>query len=113
MELRDLTPDEDAVLLGFMREIITADGEYSGPERAQVLALESALGKDRVGRAMADAKKRFPSRKELKDAAKLVTRPEARTAIFAFLEKVAKSDILTSEEDQPLKWLASWWDIVR
>jgi hypothetical protein len=113
MELRELTPEEDAVLLGFMREIITADGQYSGPERAQVLALESALGKDRVGRAMADAQQRFPTRTDLKEAAKLVTRVEARQTIFAFLEKVAKSDILTGEEDQPLKWLASWWDIVR
>ena len=113
MDLRDLIPEEDVVLFGLLREVITADGKYSDAERAHITALTKEMGKGRVEKAMAEAGKRFPTRAALKDAAKLVTRPDARMAILAFLEKVAASDETTAEEDKPLEWLASWWDIAR
>ncbi len=41
--MKDLTPDEDAVLLGLLREIIVADGEYSEAERMEIDALKELV----------------------------------------------------------------------
>jgi uncharacterized tellurite resistance protein B-like protein len=113
MDLRDLIPEEDVVFFGLLREIITADGKYSDAEREHITKLTKEMGKSRVEKAMAEAGKRFPSRAALKDAAKAVTRPEARLAIIGYLERVAAADEVTPEEDKPLKWLASWWGVAR
>jgi len=107
MDLRDLTPDEDAVLLGFLDEVVSSDGEYSDSERAHTTRLETAIGKERVAAAIADVNRRFPSRGPLEMAAKGVSRPEAREAIYKFLEKIA------AKTDPSLVWLATTWSITR
>lgn len=111
MDLTHLTTDEDAVLLGWMREIIQTDGEYSDEERAEVIELRKHLGAERFDRAIVAANERFEDRAALKDGAKAIERQEARQAIYDFLEQLAGSDELTADEEKPLKWLASWWSI--
>jgi hypothetical protein len=111
MNLTHLTPDEDAVLLGWMREIVQTDGEYTDAEREEVVKLRAHLGAERFDRAIVEANERFPDRHALKDGAKTVTRPEARASIYAFLRELAASDEVTADEEKPLKWLASWWDL--
>lgn len=111
MDLADLTTDEEAVLLGWMREIIQTDGEYSDEERAEVIQLRTHLGAERFDRAIVAANERFENRAALKDGAKALTRQEARQAIYDFLKELAGSDELTADEEKPLKWLASWWAI--
>jgi uncharacterized tellurite resistance protein B-like protein len=111
MEIRDLSPDEDVLLLGLLREVVQADGDYTDAERGQVHQLRDALGQERFERAVAEAQSRFASRAALKDAAKEITDQETRERIFEVLERAAASDGLNEREQKPLKWLASWWDI--
>lgn len=113
MHLSELTDDEVLVLVGFMRVVIRADGEFSDAERERVDAVRTALGLERFHAAMLGAAERFPSNEELKRAAKAVARPEARRAIHGVLVDIAASDTLTAEEDKPLRWLESWWSLPR
>jgi hypothetical protein len=109
MELSELTSDEALVLVGFMRIIVRADGEYSDAERQHVAIVEQALGPARFQQAMLDVRGQADKLDELKAAAKNVTRPEARRAIYDVLQKIAASDDISAEEEKPLRWLASWW----
>jgi hypothetical protein len=111
MELRDLSDDETVVFVGLLREVVQADGEYSDDERAFVDELSAALGADRFRRAMETAEERFPSRAELKAAAKDVERQPARQLMFDTLIRSAVVDGVDEEEVKPLRWLAAWWEI--
>lgn len=107
MQLSDLNDDEALVLVGFMRVVIQADGEYSDDERKHVAIVETALGSERFQHAMSQV----GELDALKALAKRVARREAQHAIFDVLSKIAGSDGLTSEEEKPLRWLASWWKV--
>ena len=113
MELRDLTPDEDVVLLGLLREVVTADGKYTDTEKRGVGRVREALGEARFDAAMQTANLRFAAPGALKEAAKTLTRQPARAAIFAVLSDVAADDGMAESEMKPLNWLASWWDLAR
>ncbi len=113
MELSQLTHDETLVLVGFMRVVIQADGEFSETEREHVALVRTALGTERFTNAMREASAAFPDNATLKDAAKAITRREAREAIHDVLVKVAASDTITKEEDKPLRWIESWWELER
>ncbi len=107
--MKDLTPDEDVVLLGLLREIVVADGDYSDAERVEIDALRGEMGLSRFAVAMERAKERFTTRAELKEAARAVERPAARRAILRRLLDVAASDGIAPSEDKPLSWLKSVW----
>lgn len=111
MEINELTPDEELVLLGLLREIVQADGEYTPQEQAAVDRVRSALGPARFDQAILKAQDRFTSRAELKEQARAVERPEARRAIYDLLVTVAASDGVAESEEAPLVWLASWWEM--
>jgi tellurite resistance protein len=113
MELSQLTHDEVLVLVGFMRVVIQADGEFSNAEREHVALVRTALGTDRFTKAMLEATDAFPDNESLKRATKAVTRPEARRVIHDVLVKVAESDAITPEEEKPLRWIESWWELPR
>lgn len=106
--MKDLTPDEDVVLLGLLREIVVADGDYSEAERVEVDALRGEMGFSRFAVAMERAKQ-FKSRGELKEAARAIERPEARRVILRRLLDVAASDGIAAAEDKPLTWLKAVW----
>ncbi len=111
MELSELTSDEALVLVGFMRIVVRADGDYSEAERQHVALVERALGEERFQKAMLDVRGQLDKLDLLKAAAKSVTRPEARRTIYDVLEKIAASDEIVVAEEAPLKWLASWWKL--
>lgn len=113
MELSELSHDETLVLVGFMRVVIQADGDFSDAEREHVARVRTALGMERFHAAMLEAQTSFTSNDALKVAAKAVTRAEARRIIHAVLVDVAESDSVTPEEEKPLRWLESWWEIPR
>lgn len=108
MEIQDLTPQEDLVFIGLLKEVIQADGDYSEEEKAAVAELEEKMGSDRFLTAMERAKA-FASRAELKDHAKKIERVGAQKVILNFLIHVAAVDGVDGSEEKPLKWLTSWW----
>jgi len=111
MEIHDLTDEELVALAGLMREVIRADHEYTDPERDHVDELAAELGEERFERVFHEAKERLTSIHEVKEHAKTITRDEARRVIFDFLMKLAYADGVAREEEKPLRWLASWWDL--
>ena len=111
MGLTQLTDEELVTLAGLMREVIRADHEYSDAERLRVEELAATLGEERFNRIFEEAKRTLTSRHEVKEHAKTVTRPEARREIFDYLMKLAAADGVAREEEKPLRWLASWWDM--
>lgn len=111
MKLSELSSDEALVLVGFMRIIVRADGDFSDAEREHVHSVEAELGYDRFQKAMLDVRGHADQLDLLKTAAKAVTRPEARRTIYDRLEDIAASDDISSEEEKPLRWLASWWQL--
>jgi uncharacterized tellurite resistance protein B-like protein len=111
MGLSQLTDDELVTLAGLMREVIQADHEYSEAEKVRVDELAEQIGEERFAKVFDEAKRTLSSRHEVKEHAKTVTRPEARREIFDFLMKLAAADGVAREEEKPLRWLASWWDM--
>jgi len=113
MDLSELTHDETLVLLGLMRVVIQADGEFSTSEREHVALVRTALGQERFHAAMLEVTERFPTNDALKAATKAVTRTEARRAIHDVVVKIAESDAMTRDEEKPVRWLESWWGLTR
>jgi uncharacterized tellurite resistance protein B-like protein len=111
MGLSHLTDDELVTLAGLMREVIQADHEYTEAEKLRVDELAAELGEERFARVFEEAKRTLTSRHEVKEHAKTVTRSEARREIFDFLMKLAAADGVAREEERPLRWLASWWEL--
>lgn len=111
MTLRDLTFEEDVILLGLMREIIQADGAYTENERKRVEKIRAAIGDARFEAAAEAASKRYSKRDHLKDDAKSIVVPATRAAMFAALSDVAEADGIHESERKPLNWLASWWGL--
>lgn len=109
--LSDFTPVEDMVLVGLLREIVQADGEFSAAELAETNAIRTAMGEDRFTAATMRLANECPTRAALKEAAVAISRPESRKAIFGILEGVAESDGVDAAEEKPLRWLASWWHL--
>jgi len=113
MELRELSPEEDVVLVGLLREVSSADGRYSESEKRHIDRVRATLGEARFDAAVALARERFKSREAVKVAAKTVTRKDARVVIYDTLDARAASDGRTAEEEKPLAWLASWWELAK
>jgi uncharacterized tellurite resistance protein B-like protein len=111
MELTELKDEELVALAGLMREVIRADHEYSDAERVRVEELAGILGEERFNDVFERAKRELTSLDEVKAHAKTVTRDAARRAIFDYLMKLAAADGVAREEEKPLRWLASWWDL--
>ncbi len=109
MSLSDFTPDEDLALLGLMRAVVKADGDYSPEEQREIAALREEMGEDRFDTAIEAAKTRFESLKLLKEHAATITRKEAQTVILRKLVGLAVSDRVTEDEEKPLRWLARTW----
>ena len=74
MNLNELNHEETVVLLGFMRVIIQADGEFTENERAHVASVRNALGQERFQTAMHEATQRFQANDALNVARRMKTR---------------------------------------
>jgi uncharacterized tellurite resistance protein B-like protein len=111
MKLDGLDSNEAACLLGFLREVVQADGEYSVEEQAKMGEVRASMGPSKFDAAVAAAKA-FKSRVELQEAAKLVTRVPAQQLIVDTLIKVAAVDGIEEDETRPMKWLVKHWGVV-
>ncbi len=109
MSLSTLTADEATVLMGMLREVVQADGEYTDEEAAEVAKIKDALGDERFEAAVQSAKSTFTSRKVLAEWVPKVTRAEAQEAILDTLSAVAASDDISAGEDEPIQWLSKAW----
>lgn len=109
MSLTDLSAEEDVALLGLMRAVVRADGEYSPAEQKEMEALRDEMGEARFSAAIEAAKARFTSLAALKEHAASIERVEAQTLIFRRLVSVVASDGVTDDEEEPLRWLARAW----
>lgn len=109
MKLNELNADEQTLFLGLMREIVTADGEYSDEERAETGAIEAEMGADAFIAAMTRAKEEYHSRTDIMEAAKSISRVEAQKVIMDRLIHIASSDGVDDAEEKPLRWLAKAW----
>ena len=109
MSLSDLSPEEDTLLLGLMRSIVQADGDYSPQEKREIAALREEMGGARFDTAVAAAEARFADETPLKALAKTVTAVPTQTVILRRLMRVAAADGVTPGEEKPLRWLANAW----
>ena len=109
MKLNELSADEQTFFLGIMREIVTADGQYSDEERAETAAIEAEMGGDSFLSAMTRAKAEYHSRTDIVEAAKGIKRVEAQKLIMDRLIHIASSDGVDDAEEKPLRWLAKAW----
>ncbi len=110
MKLDDLNANEAACLLGFLREVVQADGEYSVEEQGKMAELRAEMGSESFDRAVTDAKA-FASRADLQEAAKKVEREDAQKLIVNTLIKVAVIDGLDEDETRPMRWLVKQWGV--
>ncbi|MCB9616268.1 MAG: hypothetical protein H6722_27855 [Sandaracinus sp.] len=110
MKLDGLNANEAACFLGFLREVVQADGEYSVEEQEKMAELRAEMGKEKFDQAIADAKA-FKSRADLQDAAMKVERESAQKLIVDTLIKVAAVDGIAQDETRPMKWLVKHWGV--
>jgi len=109
MSSSTLTADEATFLMGMLREVVQADGEYSAEEAEEVAKIKEDLGDEGFEAAVAAAKETFISRKALAEWAPKITRTEAQDAILDTLSAVAASDDIAPGEDEPIQWLSKAW----
>lgn len=109
--LNELSEDEQVVLMGLLREVVQADGDYTDAERSEVSILQQELGDDAFLKSMKAAQEKFTSRDKLVEAARLVTRPEAQRAIMNRLIQMAAVDGFDDAEEKPLRWLGREWKV--
>lgn len=113
MKLSELDTEESTCLMGLLREVVQADGEYSVEEQALVDEIREALGAKRFDAAVVAAKERYRSRAALQEHAQTLTRTDAKTLIVDTLVRIAASDGVDEGEERPLRWLMRTWGIDR
>jgi hypothetical protein len=109
MELKDLTTDEEIVLVGFLREIVIADGDYTEEESDEIRRVRDKMGPERFDAAIAHVRERAADRHALKELAKTVERKDARKLILDTLIHLSAVDGVDGAEERPLRWLVSYW----
>ena len=125
-----LEPHEQLAFAGLARVLVRADGTFPAREGA---ALEQ-VAKDILAPAASPtspyrdksspeadpgaiwalidrAATELPTEEAVKIAARQVTRPEAREAIFGALLQIASSDVVSPEEWPVLDWLSAQWAV--
>lgn len=126
-----LTNDERLVFAGLARLLIAADGRFSaaeaealveestelfaargeaGPYRAAPTA-EQAPDPEALWTLLERAATALPNEEAVLTAARAVTRPEAREAIFDALYAIAASDVIDKSEWPIIDWLAESWGL--
>lgn len=82
-----------------------ADGPYRGATATELLGAEALMAvMERAGRAPSDDA-------SLRDAARTITRPEARRDVHAMLYELACCDVADTRELALLDWLATEWGL--
>ena len=111
MDVRDLDPDEQLVLVGLVKAVVHADQFVSVQESERIAELADALGPELWNRRVNEARERLATADDLFQLAKGITRAEARVAIHGILCEVAATDRIDDQEAQILDWLAEVWQL--
>jgi len=110
MEASGLSASEQKVLLALVGLLARADGRLSQTEMSTLEELRRALTPERF-RQVRDEAAALDDDQAILDAARAVTRPEAREAIFGVLYEMAIPDTIDPSEVAVLERVAELWGL--
>jgi hypothetical protein len=110
MTLEELSEAEQIVLLALVGLTARLDGNVSEIEVAWIDRIADHIGQDRF-EAVRDAAANFGDPDAILEAARGVTRPEAREVIYEMVYDIASSDTIAEGESDLLSRLAKLWDL--
>ena len=111
MNLTDLNADERLALIGLVAQMVSADGEMSEEEMAELGQLGAEMGQDAFASAFEAQKSRFSSLDDAIDFASKIENQDAREMIHTCLVDMAQSDGLADEEAHIIRRVALMWGI--
>jgi len=111
MNLTDLNEDERLALIGLVAQMVSADGEMSEEEMAELGHLGAEMGQSAFAAAFEAQKSQFSSLDDAIDFAATIENPEAREMIHTCLVDMAQSDGLVEEEASLIRRVAMMWGI--
>jgi hypothetical protein len=110
MTLEELSETEQTVLLALVGLTARLDGNVSEIEIAWIERISEQLGQARF-EAIRDAAANFADPDAILEAARGVTRPEARQVIYELVYDIASSDTVAERESDLLARLSTLWDL--
>jgi uncharacterized tellurite resistance protein B-like protein len=110
MEASGLSAAEQKVLLALVGLLARADGRLSQTEMSTLEELRRALTPERF-RQVRDEAAALDDDETILEAARAVTRPEAREAIFGVLYEMAIPDTIDPSEVAILERIAELWGL--
>jgi hypothetical protein len=110
MTLEELSEAEQIVLLALVGLTARLDGNVSEIEVSWIEGISERIGQERF-EAVRDAAANFADPDAILDAARGVTRPGAREAIYDVIYELASSDTIAERESELLSRLAKLWDL--
>ena len=110
MTLEELSEAEQIVLLALVGLTARLDGNVTETEVAWIDRISEHIGEERF-EAVRDAAANFGDPAAILEAARGVTRPEAREVIYELVYDTASSDTIAEGESDLLARLAKLWDL--
>jgi tellurite resistance protein len=110
MDVSALSDSEQTVLLALVGLLARADGRLSQTEMSTLEKLRSALTTERF-QQIRDAAAALANDEAILNAARGVTRPEAREVIFGVLYEMAIPDVIDPSEVALLEQVAALWGL--
>jgi len=110
MGIAELSESEQVVLFSLVGLVARADGQVSESEMDTLERLRGSLSAD-VFERVRDRAAALDSADAILDAARGVTRPGAREAIYGVLIEMALPDTIAANEGALLERLADLWEL--
>jgi uncharacterized tellurite resistance protein B-like protein len=111
MDLSILGPEEKLALVALLKVCVSADGEVSEEEGAEIDEVVEALGDEEYRRLAERADERFPEEADLRTFLESITRPEARETIFGIVLDAVTGEAMQGRDLELLDWLREAWGI--
>lgn len=111
MDLSTLGPEEQLALVALVTVCVSADGEVSEGESAELDALVTALGDERYRQLAEEADRRFAEESDLRVFLTTITRPEARETIYGVLLDATTGEAMRGRDLELLDWLRETWNL--
>jgi len=111
MTLKELTRDEQLVLLALVRLMIQQDGQFSAEEAAELQTITDELGEEDFWSLAQQAAEKMQDEAAIRHHAERVTRPAAHALIYGTLFDLAAQGSIVSDEGALLEWLQSVWQL--
>lgn len=111
MELSELNPTEQLVLVGLAKAVVHADHEVTQEETRAIRTLADEVGTEAWNLRVSEARTRLATAEQLFELARKIVRLEAREAIYGALRQLAESDELAESEVEILTWVADVWQL--